>query len=146
MFADASGMRQLVPCPGCARHVRLSEAACPFCGDVSPRQAPPQRTLIKRSRAAIVGAALATSTAVTGCYDDHGRNQDAGVVTPDAAREPDAGGVISAYGTPFPDDAAFEDDAGAPAAEYGGPPMFEDAGFDAGMGDPGADYGGPPSD
>lgn len=141
-------MRQLVPCPGCARHVRLTEGACPFCGDTSPRVAPPAPTFVRRSRAAIVGATIATSTSLIGCYDDHGRRTDTGVVAPDAASQPDTGAVISAYGTPFPDD-AFDHDAGAPAAEYGGPPLMEDdAGVspDADMGDPGADYGGPPSD
>ncbi|MBN8609335.1 MAG: hypothetical protein J0L92_02035 [Deltaproteobacteria bacterium] len=105
---------------------------------------------MRRSRAAIVGATLATSTSLIGCYDDHGRGRDTGVVETDAAREPDTGALISAYGTPFPDDAALDDpDAGAPAAEYGGPPLMEDdAGVqpDADLGDPGADYGGPPSD
>ncbi len=117
-----------------------------------PRRPSP---LARRSRAAILGATLATTTAAAGCYDDHGAGADTGVrddarVTPDAATvEPDTGALISAYGTPFPDDAALDDpDAGAPAAEYGGPPLFDDAGVeeDADLGDPGADYGSPPSD
>lgn len=29
-------LNQLVPCDGCARHVRRTEAACPFCGLASP--------------------------------------------------------------------------------------------------------------
>lgn len=148
-------MSQLVPCPGCARHVRFAEPACPFCGDSSPRPAPRRASPIaKRSRAAILGATLATTAAAAaGCYDDHGRGADTGVredarVTPDAVTVvPDTGALISAYGTPFPDDAALDEpDAGAPVAEYGGPPLFDDAGVDADMGDPGADYGSPPSD
>lgn len=139
-------MSQLVPCPGCSRHVRFAEAACPFCGDASPRPAPVTRGVARRSRSAILGATLAASTAAAGCYDDHGRHQDTGVVAPDAAREPDAGGIIAAYGAPDYDAALEEPDAGAPVAEYGGPPMFDDAGIDAGIGDPGADYGGPPSE
>ena len=151
-------MRQLVPCPGCARHVRLEEPACPFCGDTSARAAPARRAALRRSRAAVLGAALAT-TAAAGCYKTHIRRDadagtsdsdaapflietDAGVAAPDAYN-PDAGGPALAYGGP----PTFEADAGGPGAEYGGPPMFEeDAGFDPGHGDPGADYGGPPSE
>ena len=29
-------LNQLVPCDGCTRHVRRTEAACPFCGLASP--------------------------------------------------------------------------------------------------------------
>jgi hypothetical protein len=84
----------------------------------------------------------------SGCYDDHGRGRDAAVVAPDAGAD---AAFIAAYGTPVDasfaqPDAAEEPDAGAPAAEYGGPPLWEDAGVDAGHGDPGADYGGPPSE
>jgi len=155
MLLPSFAMSQLVPCPGCSRHVRFEEPACPFCGDRSPRPAPRRVTpLARRSRAAILGATLVTTTAAAGCYDDHGRGADTGVradahVTPDAATPsvPDTGALISAYGTPFPDDAALDEpDAGAPAAEYGGPPLWDDAGVDADMGDPGADYGSPPSD
>ena len=126
-------MRQLVPCPGCARHVRASEPACPFCGDSSPRSAPASRT-VARSRTLIFGAALA-STAVAGCLT-HTRNDpenDAAVV----ASTPDAGG--DAYGTPPAD----EEDAGASHSEYGGPPPPEDA-FEEDAGTSNADYGGPP--
>lgn len=142
-------MRQLVPCPGCARHVRVEEAACPFCGDASPRVVPARRAPLGRSRAAILGATLATTVTASGCYEDHGRGRDAAVVAPDAGHD---AAFIAAYGTPVdasllpPPDAADEPDAGAPAAEYGGPPLFDDAGIDAGHGDPGADYGGPPSE
>jgi hypothetical protein len=149
MRAGRPDMRQLVPCPGCARHVRLAEPACPFCGDSSVRIAPVRKAPLGRSRAAILGATLATTAAASGCYEDHGRFRDAAVTTADAGED---AAFIAAYGTPVdaslaaPPDAHEDDDAGAPIAEYGGPPVFDDAGVDAGHGDPGADYGGPPSE
>lgn len=33
-------MSELAPCPGCGRHVRRDEAACPFCGADAPAAAP----------------------------------------------------------------------------------------------------------
>ena len=121
-------MRQLVPCPGCARHVRASEPACPFCGDASPRSAPASRA-VARSRTLIFGAALA-STAVAGCLT-HTRSDpenDAGVDAATVAPTPDSGAdaanIFPPYGTP-PED-AFEEDAGTSNADYGGPPPPED--------------------
>jgi|SRR5580692_862329 hypothetical protein len=58
----------LRPCPACARHARVSEAACPFCGarlDASFRDFPRRRApTVRLSRAALFalgtgGAALA---------------------------------------------------------------------------------------
>ncbi len=131
-------MRQLVPCPGCARHVRASEPTCPFCGDASPRSAPASRA-VARSRTLIFGAALA-STAVAGCLthsrtdpenDAGGAAADAAVVTPTPDAGADAANIFPPYGTP-PED-AFEEDAGTSNADYGGPPPPEDdAGIDAG--------------
>lgn len=141
-------MRQLVPCPGCARHVRASEAICPFCGDTSPRVARTVRA-VERSRTLIFGAALA-STAAAGCLS-HTRNDpenDAGTDAPmvDARATADAGtdaheNIAPPYGTPPPD--AFEEDAGTSNADYGGPPPPEDAG-DEDAGNPGLLYGGAP--
>ena len=145
-------MRQLVPCPQCARHVRASEAVCPFCGDASPR-APKSVRSVARSRTLIFGAALA-STTVAGCLS-HTRNDpendagtDAAVTAPDArpGAVSDVGSdanenIFPPYGTPPID--AFEEDAGTSNADYGGPPFPEDdAGED--VGGPGLLYGGAP--
>jgi hypothetical protein len=62
----------LRPCPGCSRHVRVSEGACPFCGGAldasfraAPAPVPPSRRL---SRAALVafgtGALVLTPAAL----------------------------------------------------------------------------------
>lgn len=63
-------MSQLVPCPGCGRHVRLSDSSCPFCSgalDVTalderyaPRREGVQRGL-KRAALFAIGAGVAAA-------------------------------------------------------------------------------------
>lgn len=134
-------MAALYPCAICARHVRATEACCPFCWAVLPPPPPPRRAPARGlGRAAVFafgGAALAQSA---GCYDHHLRGAPVERLTrPDAAleasvtalpdarppREPDA----SVYLTP--DGGA---DVGGFLAMYGGPTPIEpaDAGTDAG--------------
>ncbi len=61
-------MRPLIPCSSCARHVRASEAACPFCGgELIVAAARPQPTgRLSRTAALVFGA----SVAVVGCGDE----------------------------------------------------------------------------
>jgi hypothetical protein len=63
-------MSQLVPCPGCARHVRLSASTCPFCDvaiDVASltEQYAPRRTVVtggvKRAVMFALGAGVAAA-------------------------------------------------------------------------------------
>lgn len=161
---------QLVPCPACTRHVRVSEALCPFCAAALPdelRSRPPQAPLSSRlSRAATYalgtgksrGARLATRAALAaaalgaaGCSAPvplyGGPPVDLGTDT----------GAAPAYGAPADlgpatdsggSDAAPSDagtDAGI-GTHYGGPPPVDagaqDADFDSGA--PAADYGSPP--
>lgn len=72
--------QHLVPCPECARHVRTTEASCPFCSSpldlvASPAPVLPGKRL---SRAALFafGATLAASTQVA-CGDDTSTDTDA---------------------------------------------------------------------
>jgi hypothetical protein len=56
----------LAPCPSCARHVRVSEAACPFCRaplDVAPRIVPGATQRLTRAAAYAFTATLATTGA-----------------------------------------------------------------------------------
>jgi hypothetical protein len=104
----------LVPCPGCARHVRTDETACPFCTAALPACAPPPEPAAngpRLNRAAIV--ALGASLALTGCapvalY---------GAPAPDVVE--DDGGLQAMYGAPAPDAAA---DDGGSAPLYGAAP------------------------
>jgi hypothetical protein len=68
----------LRPCPGCSRHVRVSEGACPFCGvllepafHVAPAPVGPSKRL---SRAALfafgTGAAVLSPVVVVDCGTD----------------------------------------------------------------------------
>jgi hypothetical protein len=64
-------MNQLVPCPSCARHVRQSESACPFCsvelalGNVSPAALP--RVRLGRAATFAFGASLVGAASLVAC-------------------------------------------------------------------------------
>lgn len=107
---------RLIPCSSCARHVRATEAACPFCSAVLPvTQATrplPRSTGTRLSRAALF-ALGASAAAVAACSSDR---------------------VVAVYGAPpiiedsgAPDaadagDAAKRPEGGTPAPVYGAPP------------------------
>lgn len=128
-------MSNLAACPHCARHVRASDPACPFCGGTIDGLAPRSPSVVARvTRLALfTGAALVGSACGTAVHGD-----DAGA---DSAVASDAGadGGVDA-GTPS-DDAGGSSDAGGPADDAGTP--IEDAGVDAGFFPP---YGAPPRD
>ncbi len=139
---------QLIPCRSCARHVRVTDHACPFCGGavqkarVAPGVPVPQSNM---SRAALfaIGAAAAAAAAV-GCSGqtvpadgavsdasadalaaDASTDAPADVVTPIDAR-PDVFLVDAAYGGPPPKDAGPDTNNQPP---YGTPPPPDDAGM-----------------
>src|SRR6185503_4104334 len=64
-------MTHLVPCPGCRRHVRVSEANCPFCSvALSLANTPPPilpTTRLGRAATFAFGATLLGASAVAGC-------------------------------------------------------------------------------
>ena len=95
-------MSELVPCSACSRHVRSTEAACPFCRasfDPPTARAPDElRSPVRLSRAAL---ALAGMAALSAC----GKSLEA-----------------PAYGGPPPLVNTDE-----PRAVYGGPPVMMDA-------------------
>lgn len=144
-------MSPLVPCPGCARHVRAAERACPFCDsalptDLAASAVPAATTRMKR--AAVF--TFATSLALAGCGSTTTSN-DASVTadtSADTGPSTDNGpatdtgfdsGIFVDAGT----DAGAPDDDGGPVAAYGAPP---DVGFpdeDGGIAPP---YGIPPKD
>jgi hypothetical protein len=89
-------MSHLVPCPGCERHVRAHEEACPFCSvelDLA-NLPPPTLPGTRLSRAALFAfsATLAAGVATTGCSsDDDGGGKGGGG---------GSGAIAPAYGTP----------------------------------------------
>ena len=64
-------MNQLIPCPGCNRHVRQAESSCPFCSaalslaDVPEHTLP--RTRLGRAATFAFGATLVGATALVAC-------------------------------------------------------------------------------
>ena len=59
---------RFIPCSACARHVRGTDAACPFCGAAAPRPAPlPAAPRARLPRSALIAAGLAGSLAATDC-------------------------------------------------------------------------------
>ena len=122
----------LQPCLECARHVRATESACPFCGaaiEAAPSLRMPSERL---GRAALFafGAAMATNVAACSASTtqqlDSGAPVDANNAVVDAG-PPDAGqqdtgqqdsGFFPPYGTPAPD--AGHD--GGLMGAYGAPP------------------------
>jgi hypothetical protein len=126
----------LVPCPSCARHVRASERACPFCRSMLPStlasKAIPGATQ-RLSRAAAF--TFAATLAATGCSDDPAPPADAAVL--DTGNPSDTGtdtGSATDTGTDTGSatDAGFPADDGGIVAMYGGPP---DSGADSGAPD-----------
>lgn len=95
-------MDRLVACGACARHLRATEPACPFCGAALTEIPPePPHPAGRFGRAALLafGATVAATTfsscvAAYGAPEyDAGAEQDAG---------PDSGGIAPAYGAPGP--------------------------------------------
>jgi hypothetical protein len=131
----------LVPCPGCDRHVRTTDAACPFCAarlpaDLARRAVPSAPQRLGRAAAFAFGASLAvtacgsqvTTGGASGSASGAGGSEatgagGAGGSLPDCA----AGGVAPLYGISPPPDPACDVDAGPPdsggvMSDYGSPP------------------------
>jgi len=64
-------MSHLVPCPECSRHVRVSEAACPFCAlplDLAGTPEPQlPKTRLGRAATFAFGATLVSASALAAC-------------------------------------------------------------------------------
>lgn len=133
---------RLEPCPQCERHVRVSEANCPFCGasvkesfaSLAERNMPTSR-LGRAALFAFGAAAVASAVACSDEPDVVDDDKDASVkdasvkdasVT-DASRPVFEGGIAPIYGAPiFKPDASTLPEAGVIAPPYG-VPIFPDA-------------------
>lgn len=139
-------MTRLVPCSGCQRHVRLDEAACPFCGgSIDTAKARPEGVTgagLSRAAALALGTALAAA-----CSTPGGQPNDPGAAlyggpppAPASAKpepsakapNPDDTAVAAMYGMATPTPATPPsasapkpkppNDATGPVAAYGAPP------------------------
>ncbi len=138
----------LAACPSCARHLRVSEVACPFCGAVLPdslrESTPPQPPAARLTRAALFAFGTGTLALAPGCSSSSPNT------TPDA-------GVVFAppYGlAPIPDGGTDDGGLGVGIAAYGGSGVMPDSdggasdatvgdatvGDDAAYGGPGIDF------
>jgi hypothetical protein len=128
-------------CVSCARHVRVSEVACPFCGSAlgeSFRAAPaPQAPAGRLTRAALFALGSATLALTQACSssstpapsDDAGQTHGAS----DSGLQPayggpgfGEGGVQPVYGAPADAGAPVEHPEGGAEPAYGGPPVDSD--------------------
>jgi hypothetical protein len=126
-------------CPSCARHVRVSETACPFCRATlssdfraSPAPRPPRARLSRAALRAFGTGALALTAACSssssGGGTGNGPPKDAGGdavevfdaayggppvdASDDSMEGVDTGGVVAAYGAPALDSGTPPTDAG----------------------------------
>jgi hypothetical protein len=126
-------------CPTCARHVRVTEAACPFCGGAlsaafraAAAPLPPRTTGL--TRAALFALGTGTLAFAPGCSSSPssvvdgggGGSEDSSAPIVDAAYGGppigDSGGVAPVYGAPP------TTDGGGGIAAYGGAPIETDGG------------------
>ena len=119
----------LAPCPSCARHVRATETACPFCARSLPRglaaRVPPAADVRLTRLAAFTFAAsvaVGAGAVVVACS---GQTDDGG--------ERDSGGVAPMYGEP-PSDAAGGDGSDAARDTGGIAPMYGEPADSGGIG------------
>ena len=144
----------LFPCPGCARHIRTDERACPFCGAATPEGfgacAKPALTGPVLSRAAVLFmgatavAACSGTVAAPGGGGDSGSSGDSpssadsmpvALYGPGPVRDAnvDSPGPVPAYGPgPIRDsgvaDQGGDEDSGGPIALYGPAPVDSGSG------------------
>ncbi len=125
-----------VPCPSCARHVKSSEATCPFCSATLSGQTISRTPAARRRLERLAAFTFAASIAVTGCAvagDDDSEKT-----------EQDLGGIHAMYGMPPPHDAGPAPDAAPPPPTDAGPPCTPIPASDDNGGGFAAMYGMPP--
>jgi len=134
----------LIPCPGCARHVRAFESACPFCAASLPESlrasVPARRPTGRLTRAALYtfgATSLTLAAACSSTSSDTGTQDGATDVT--HADSPGMPDVIAHYGCPPAD---------CPEASSDGPENFDVVAAYGGPGDafPPMDAGSPDAD
>jgi hypothetical protein len=85
-------MQNLTPCPGCARHIQVDEARCPFCRAALAAPAAPIAARpwpgARLGRAALL-AYGSVAVAASGCDSDDGDGPSPG--TPDSGARSDGG-------------------------------------------------------
>jgi hypothetical protein len=102
-------MTSLAPCSHCARHVRVGEGPCPFCGaSTASLTAPPLRRAPRRfARAALVAGALLGTACGTSSSSEPAQttttDEPAQEEHEEPAPEEDPGSQVEMYGAPSSD-------------------------------------------
>ncbi len=119
-------LTRLVVCPACARHVRVDETACPFCGTGLPPHMQPKVAVAPPAglgRAALyafrVGTLSLTATAAA-CGGSVSGSSGDGAPPPDAAIGDSPESLDASSAADAPSDAASQADARADAASPDG--------------------------
>ena len=117
-------MARLHPCPSCARHVRGSETACPFCGAAIEVASAAPKAGPALTRAEIL---FASATAVAACTsggpdDPNSSSSSSGSTSSSSSSSSSSGDPVAVYG-PAPVDAGDASRDGAPVALYGPAPV-----------------------
>lgn len=91
-------MERFRTCDECSRHVRVSEAKCPFCGHAleAAALAPVPRAPAQLSRAQRIALIAAVAGSIAGCADDGASNKPSGQGVAGAAAGASAAGGTSA--------------------------------------------------
>jgi hypothetical protein len=126
-------------CPSCARHIRTSEAACPFCGASTPAGFAEVGRSPKAARGAVTRAALLFAGAAVGFACSSSETTGGG--TADASPAEDAagdvktdGGPVAMYG-PAPVDSGMDQSNGQDSGQDSGPvAAYGPAPVDSGQG------------
>jgi len=123
-------MASLHPCGGCARHVRVGESSCPFCGAavaenvVSNRGAPAGNKRL--TRAAILFATAAVAASCGGKEDpvpNTSSSSGTSGTSGSSGTSGTSGTAVPAYGVPETDSGPDANDGGGPVALYGPAPV-----------------------
>jgi hypothetical protein len=125
------------PCIKCTRHIRITEATCPFCGAEMPanfgasrpKMSAPSRGPVTRAGILFAGAAVTLACGSTSSIALYGAPIDGGI---EDASDLNDGGPMAMYG-PAPVDSGV-DEATSDASEGGPVAMYGPAIIDGGQG------------
>ena len=123
-------MTHLVPCPGCRRHVRVSETNCPFCSaalSLANTPAPVLPTLrLGRAATFAFGATLLGASALVACSgesEERGGDNGGGKSGASGSSTGGSSNGGSSNGGSSGSSTGGTDNVGGGMALYGGPPL-----------------------
>lgn len=118
-------MASLIPCPSCGRHVRIRDAACPFCAAVQPEGRAAPSALRPRAKRAVTFVAASIAVAACGSTTTPETTPDA-TATADATSAPTTAPTTAETADPVPTAEPTTEPTAIPAPQvrYGLPPYL----------------------